>query len=508
MRIALLLAALLATPALAHAKTGVTLADGTAAPAADVGTAARGLDRSADTLQPLALPESTGVWLSTATLTPCAGEATPLDLSAVVADARQKIAMLSAQEAEIALEAAIRQLPCASAPVAPADLTAAFEVLGEAAQVAGNEGYARFAYDGLLAIEPGYALTSPPGTGFEELFNVVRREKVNQAQSTVGLHHRVDGVLWNGAAVEASSRVPLSVLAGRHLLQWDDAGVTRGAWVDLPEGGAPAAIVRAADRTALLAGGLSDAGARAAIEPLLRSIAEDSALDGVVVIEAAGAFTGYVVTATSAEPWAAAETAIGRSMAPDRLRLTVGAGYALLQLTHYGDVTAAVDVRLIGPLHLRIEGDLALSQPIDGRFSSSVYEDQGKVAVLPGIGAGVVVHPPRGLIQPWGALTAGVWIGALDAEAAAALEAALATGQSVMTDTDRGKLEARHAIDFRGFLDGGLDLIPLGGPLIIRVGAGVGLGLGLSADAPGFQFRTGASVGVRLGTGQRRAKGG
>ena len=492
-----------------HAETGVTLADGRPAGDADLASVARALPGSADSLVAIALPLPSEEWTGTLRTTACADAPAAVALGDVVVAARQQISMLAAEAAERALEEAIRQLPCATGPITRADLLAAFEILGEAAQVAGHEGNARFAYEGLLGVAPGYALTSPPGTGYEELFNAVRRSFVNQDPTTIGLHHTLPehrAVVWDGAPVAASSRVPLAALPGRHLLQWTEDGVTRGAWVELPAGGVPAALVRSVDRVGLLAQGLSDAGARAAIEPLLRALAQEVGVEGIVVLAATGDSQGYAVTPESADAWAASSLAIGRSMAPDRLRLAVGAGYANLQLTHYGDVTAAIDIRLVGPLHLRVEGDLALSQPLDGRIAG--YDDQDKVAVLPGVGAGVVVHPARGLIQPFGALTAGVWIGALDAEAAASLEAALASGGLVMGARDRAKLAARHAVDFRGFLDGGLDLVPLGGPLMIRVGAGVGLGLALTPDAPvGFQFRAGVAVGVRLGMG-RRAQGG
>ena len=493
--------------AVAQGATGVILADGSGAGDADRGSVARGLERGADTLQSLSLPAVGEAWLSTLRLSPCTEASSAVDLNAIVTAARQQITMLAAEEAEVALEQAIRTLPCAESPVPTADLLAAFEVLGEAAQVAGHEGNARFAYEGLLAVEPGYTLTSPPGTGYEELYNTVRRSFVNQAQSTVGVRHGLaGGVYWDGAAVDPATRVPLTVLAGRHLLQWDAGSGLVGAWVELPAGGEAASLVWGPDRTALLAGGLADAGATAAIAPMLRAVATEAGVDGVAVLPQAGATSGYLVTMEGTQPWASASVAVGRAMAPDRVRLAVGAGYANLQLTHYGDITAAVDVRLVGPLHVRIEGDLALSQPLDGRTEG--YADQGSVAVLPGVGAGIVVHPVRGLIQPFGALTAGVWIGAKDEDAAAALDAALAATGRTMSDVDRAKFDARHAVDFRGFIDGGMDAVPLGGPLVIRVSAGVGLGMALTPDAPvGFQFRAGAAVGLRLGAG-RRAKGG
>lgn len=498
----------LASPALGAA--GVTLADGTPASEQALATAARGLSRAVDTLQPVALPAVTSSWASTLRLTPCTAEAAPAELAAAVSAARQQISMLDADVAEAALEDAIRRLPCSSEAVDRGDLLAAFEVLGEAAQVAGHEGNARFAYEGLLAVDPSYGLTSPPGTGYDELFNAVRRDFVNQSPSTLGLHHRIAGeasVLWDGAPIEAASRVPLTSLGGRHLLQWNDGAGLRGAWVELPVGGATASLVWGPDRAALLAAGLADVGARAAVEPLLRAYAGELGVEGIAVLPGAASTSGYLVGPELAEPWADSALAVGRTMASDRVRLAVGAGYANLQLTHYGDITAAVDVRLIGGVHLRIEGDLALSQPLDGRAAG--YVDQGKVAALPGLGAGVLVHPVRGLIQPFGALTVGMWIGGLDEDAAARLEAALAENGAVMSQTDQDKLGARHAVDFRGFVDGGVDLVPLGGPLLVRVSAGVGLGMAMQPSAKvGFQLRAGAAVGVRFGVSPQRAEGG
>ena len=77
-------------------------------------------------------------------------------------------------------------------------------------------------------------------------------------------------------------------------------------------------------------------------------------------------------------------------------KLTVG--YANLQLTSYGNITLAADVRVVGPLHVRVEGDLAISEPIVTGLAG--YPNEGSVAALPGIGVGAAVRPTRGTIQP------------------------------------------------------------------------------------------------------------
>ncbi|MCO4770691.1 MAG: hypothetical protein KDA24_11735 [Deltaproteobacteria bacterium] len=504
LRLLLLLVALLA-PSTAFGTVGVLLADGSTPADADFARVAGGTGNDESTLVAFPLP-STAPWVSTLTVEACTSERWPMDLATLAAAARASIASLAAEEAQSTVEDALRELPCSTTPVSREDLALLLEVLGEAAQVAGSEGNARITYEALLAVEPGYVLTSPAGTGYGELFNEVRRSFGSQATAPLTVWHSFSSASWNGEAVPAAAGAPLQVLPGRHLLQVQDGEELVGAWVLVPPEGAPAAVVSAPALPGLLAGGLANAGARNAIEALLTQWAADAGHDAIVVLPKAGAGAGYSVRDGAAVAWAAPAMAAEAATKPDRLRLTGGAGYANLQGDHYADLTLAADLQLIGPLHLRVEGDLAISQPISvgvGGFAS-----EGRAALLPGLGVGVAVRPRKGVIQPFGALTVGAWFGALDAKAREDLDAFLAqaSGAPTLSEQDLGKLQARHPVDFRGFLDGGVDLIPAGGPMVVRVSAGVGLGLGLGPDAPvGFQMRAGASAGVRFGL-NRKAK--
>jgi len=499
----ILLLAVLIGPTTALAESvGVLLADGATPTDKDLTQVSVGSGTPLDSLAAMTFPATRGLSATTA-VTDCAAGPAGVALGALAASSRAQVANLDAGAAQETLEETLRGLHCADSVVLAADLRLALEVLAEAAQVEGNEGNARFTYEALLAVDPGYSLTSPPGSGYRELFNEVRRSFAG-AEATLGLWHTSEA-WWDGEAVPARQSAPLGAVPGRHLLQWDAHGVIVGRWVEI-EDAEPVAIVLGDAEPDLLRGGLASAGARAAIEPLLTRWAADAGLSAIAVLPSSGSTSGYFVRDGVATAFAASANAVASALSADRLRVTLGGGYVNIQLAHYADLAFAADLRVLGPLHLRVEGDLAISQPI---AAVAGFSGEGSAAVLPGLGVGLAVRPTKGIIQPFGALTVGAWFGARDADALTDLDVALAAapGAPSLSAEDRAILEARHPVDFRGFLDGGVDLIPGGGLLVVRVSGGVGLGIAMTPEAPfGFQMRVGASAGLRFGANRRKAK--
>ena len=489
---ALLLLALLPLPALA---AGVLVLEGELAE--DRWEAVSdALDVEA--VQPFAIPDTDG-WPGTVGFAPCAGE--PADLAAVLAAARASIQDFEAAAAAAALEGALDSAPCSERAVPRADLLAALEVLGEAAQIEGDEARARAAYQQLLAIDPAYALTSPPGTGYDALYSAVRRDVASQQQAPVGLWHE-GGVWWDGAEVPARSGVPLTALPGRHLLQWATGEDVAGAWVTVADA-TPASLVQPEALRGLLAGGPTSAGARAALEPLLTRWAADAELELLAVLAADDAADGHVLRDGSLQPFVLAvrrpaAPVVTDAPDPDRLRVAVGGGWTTVQLDHYADLRGAVEVGLVGPLSVRVDANLALA-PV----SVDLEGVDATTAGLPGFGVGVAVRPPRLPVQPFGAFTVGAWFGASGTqEARDALDAALAQpGAPELDPDDRAKLDARGPVHLRLFVDGGVDLPLPDLPLLVRFTGGVGLGVPATPDAGvGIQARAGVLVGLRLGS--------
>lgn len=482
--IPLVAVAIAAAPLSAAAETiVVTSSDGS--PVRDqLPSIAKALEAEPDELEPLAIEPGTGWYALGVTLSICEGEPGP-DLASTVASARMKLEALQSGDAITALQAAIEPLPCASFAVDRGLLAESLDLLGQAAQDETREDEARAAYRQLLALDPSWRLRSPPGTGYEVLWEEVRLEVLAAGASTVSVQHGLEGAWIDGVAVEPGWSGTLNLVPGRHLLQWTTDGATTGAWFELAQGTPSAALVDAiVGYAALLARGPVDAGRKLALELWLSALAEAGDKGGVVVVQGMDPTGGYAVRGGRAEAWVAMDTVeLPTLVRADRLRVALGGGWMLAGGASFGDLALAADVRLIGPLHLHLDGDLGFSQPID--LTGSTID--GAFTVLPGVGLGVALRPGHGVAQPFVALSLGVWIvpDTFTDEAVAQIE----QHGDVFS---RAVAESRGPVTFRGFLDGGVDLAPGDGPLIVRLTGGVGYGFG-------FQARAGAQVGVRLG---------
>ncbi len=474
---------------------GVVSADGSAAPPEHVTGAAEALGLDPTTFRPLATPGRSAGWHAVGvSVLGCAGQLPP-DLAAATADAQGRLEALESGLALSVLSGAVEALPCASSFVEPTELAAALDLMGQAAQDEARTDAAEMAYRQLLAIAPGHKLASPPGTGYEVLWQEVRRGVLEAGTTTVAIQHAEAGaeaVRLNGRVIPPAWAGTEQVPPGRHLLQWTDGVTLKGAWVRVEAGVAEAALVSVGAVSPLLTAGASDAGHKLALSVWLQLVAFGAGLDGVVVVQQAQPLSGYAVRGAGVEAWAATvEATASHEVSVDRLRLAVGGGWLLAVGYSYGDIRAGLGIRVVGPLFIRLEGDLGISQPLEipnGEFDEVV-------AFLPGFGAGVALRLPKGSIQPFAAISLGVWITPSEYIDPVADDAETAGSNSESVE----ELRARRPVTFRGFVDGGLDLIPPGaGPLVLRVSGGVGYGYG-------FQARFGAHVGVRLG-GPKNAK--
>ena len=468
----------------AAATVGLTTADGSTAKGS-LGAVANALEVDQDEVEPLAIEAGDGWYAPGLTFTACGGDA-GAELGTTIASAKMQLEGLQSAEALTGLDAAIEALPCAAFPVDPEVLAQALELLGQAAQDESKADVARLAYQRLLAVAPSYRLSSPPGTGYEVLWEEVRADVLAAGVASLAVQHDIGDVWLDGGAVEPGWSGTLKLVPGRHLLQWTADGATTGAWIELRRGAAKAALVDAATGyAALLREGPADPGRKLALELWLGELAETAGWQGVAVVQQEGPASGYVVRDGRSQAWQAGDEAPGAAATGvDRLRIALGGGWMLAGGASFGDVALAADVRLVGPLHLHVDADLGISQPID--FPGSEYH--GAFTALPGFGVGVALRPGAGVAQPFAALSLGVWV----VPSSFTDEAVAQVG--VLGDAmSRAEIESRGPVTFRGFLDGGIDLAPGDGPLIVRLSGGVGYGFG-------FQARAGAQVGVRVGS--------
>lgn len=222
---------------------------------------------------------------------------------------------------------------------------------------------------------------------------------------------------------------------------------------------------------------------RLALEVWLGALATAHGLDGLVVLDpGAKPPSGYRLDSEGLRPWAGSAAATF-TMQPDRMRVLVGAGWLGVQEFgfHYADVRLGLDVKIIGPLHFTADVDLGLASISHPRSA----EWDGGVVLLPGVGLGVAIRRPTGLVQPFGAVTGGVW-------SAPGFEDVDSTLDGALLDDSSRVHTAELPVTPRLFVDGGVDLVPGGQNLVIRVAGGVGYGLG-------FQSRVGVLVGGRFG---------
>lgn len=471
---------------LAAATVGLMAATGEAPPEADAKRMASVLGLSSEDVRPIDLDAQLEPWWAVdVRMAPCAGLPGPdLDEAVRVADAQ--MADLEAGLAVATLREAVEATPCAEAWVDPGALKVALELWGHAGQEAGDERSARQAYGQLVATDPGWRIRPPPGSGFETLFDAVRAEAAGHSVVTVALHGGQREVHWNGdATVGPTAR--LDVTPGRHLLQWAGPdGVVQGAWVAVTGRAERAALVTSSrpDAVALLATGMETVVGRLALELWLGALRKAHGLAEIVVVDPEAKPAGGYRVGEGISFWSA-ELQADFAVRPDRMRILVGGGWLAAQQFdfHYGDVRLAVDVKLVGALHLHIDGSLGASRITHPRSE----EWDGGTVVLPGVGLGLALRKPVGLAQPFVQVTGGLWSApGMDADTLnTSLDGAELEGQSKVHQPD-------SPVALRLFLDGGIDLVPGGRAFVVRVAAGAGWGLG-------FQVRAGVLVGARFG---------
>ncbi len=461
-------------PSLAFGAVGVVDAGGEAF---DEPTRARLRSTLADELveRPLA---AEGPWIGHGAELAAVQTGGTVELAIAVGEARARLGALQTAAARKTLIAALADAPGSPSAVSTKHLAAALELLGQTAQDEGDDAAATDAYERLLTFAPSYSLSTPPGMGYEDLFNRVRVKMNTLREGMLAIQHDLDEVHWDGEPIPAGWSGSRSVRPGEHLLQWLDDNTRHGVLVTV-QGGGMVSIVATASLPRLLGEGASDEGRRVALTPILQELAGE--LPAIAVVQGRDPLRGYTLRDTVFESWSGG-VAVAPSTSSDRARFAVGGGYGLVDGSHYGEVTGALDIGLVGPLSLRIDGGLGVSEPLDFGVD---HELTGKVALLPGVGAGVVIRKPDGPAQPWVGLSLGVSISPPTLREEAEAEA------RTLDPELAERLDARGPVAFRGYLDGGLDLAPPG-PLLVRVFGGVGYGLGL-------QVRAGAQVGFRFG---------
>ena len=472
---------------LAAATVGLMAVDGEVPAEADAKRVAGVLGLGADEVRPIGLDAQLEPWwVVEARMATCAGLPGP-DLDEAVRAADAQLADLEANLAVATLREAVDAAPCAEVWVDPGALKVALEWWGHAGQEAGDERSARTAYEQLVSADPGWRIRPPPGSGFETLYDTVRSEGASAEVVTVALHGGAREVRWNGEAVTGPT-AHLELLPGRHLLQWAGPdGAVQGAWVAVTGRSDRAALVTStrADAVSLLAHGIDTVAGRLALELWLGALRQAHGLAEIAVVDPEASPPGGYRVGDGVALWSA-ELQADFSMQPDRMRVLVGGGWLAVQQFdfHYGDVRLAAEVKLVGALHLLLEGSLG-----SGRITHPRSDEwDGGAVLLPGFGLGLTVRKPVGLAQPWGSASGGLWSApGMDEE-------------TLTASLDGAELEENSKVHQptspmapRIFVDGGLDLVPGGRAFVVRVSAGAGWGLG-------FQLRAGVLIGGRFGS--------
>lgn len=470
---------------IAAATIGLMGVDGEAPALSESTKVVKVLGIDPDEVRPIGLDAQLQPWWAVdLRLSPCSS-LPGQDLDAAVTRADAYLADLEAPAAVSTLRDAIESAPCATQWVDPNALRIALESWGHAGQEAADERAARGAYQQLIAADPGWRIRPPPGSGFEEMFDAVRAESSAQALIPFAVHPGRRELRWNGNAV-AGPTAKVEVGPGRHLLQWsDDGSNVFGAWVILaPTATAPVLVTsHRPDAVSLLATGMATEAGRAALGPWLDALRRAHGLSEIVVlVDGERPQSGFRVGDAGITAWTA-DVAAAVEMQPDRARILVGGGWLTTQLGafQHGDIRFGFDVKVVGPLHLMFDVDVAAA-PIS---HSGNADWDGGVSWLPGFGAGISIRKPMGLVQPFFSVTAGLWsTPEFDVEA---------TLGGVPLDEEASKFGGGVGpVTPRLFADGGIDVIPAGGHAVIRVTGGAGYGLS-------FQARASLLVGVRFG---------
>ncbi len=442
---------------IAAATVGLMGVDGEAPAMADSNRVVKVLGLDPDDVRPIALDAQLQPWWAVdVRIAPCAGMP-GRDLDAAVKAADAQLADLESAAAMATLKDALEATPCAAGWVDGNAFKIALESWGHAAQEEGDESTARGAYGQLVAADPGWRIRPPPGSGFEELYDAVRADAAAAPRVPLSVHGGVREVRLNGAPV-ASPTARVEVGAGRHLVQWSDDGVTiQGAWIVIPGTSTSPVLVTShrPDAIALLETGMDTDAGRGALRAWLGALAKAHGLAEIVVLVETGTPpAGYRLTDGLTRWTASAEEAL--KMQPDRVRLLVGGGWLTTDTVRFqhGDIRFAMDVKIVGPLHVHLDVSAGVARL--GHSADPAWD--GAVVWLPGVGGGLAIRRPTGLVQPFFAATAGFWsTPAFDVDGALG---------GIPLNEDESKISSPGGpVTVRVFGDGGVDVIPAGGKL-------------------------------------------
>ena len=250
-----------------------------------------------------------------------------VDLAAAVATARTQLSNLDSSDALTGLDAAVETAPCSAEPIRRPDLLVALELLAQAAQDEGKVEAARAALRRLVSSDSAYQLSTPPGSGYEDLWNEIRREIGQVEPVPVAVQHAGE-VLLDGELIPAEWTLTAPLLPGPHLLQWRTADTWTGAWVTVPAGSTAGALVEQDAVAALLDKGPADTGSRAAIRTWLTAVAGEAGLEGIAVVQDGRGLRGFIVDQGRTGSWNSLLTGKRRAISPAVPPLAVGIGLA------------------------------------------------------------------------------------------------------------------------------------------------------------------------------------
>lgn len=432
--------------------------DGTAPSRAAVEAAARALSVPSREAYGTALPLAPGVLLTEGLSTRLCPAGPSEPLRTVLPRNREHLVQLRSGVARVELMAAVEALPCQPEALSTQEIAELLELLGQANQDEGRAEDARFAYERLLRIAPAHRLGSAAGSGYDQLWNDVKRTQLAARTAPVSLA-AAHALRWDGLDVPVSAPTPVDAQPGEHFVQWSEQGQWRGAWVQVgPAGGALTFSDAATSRVLLQDGGRSPAG-RATAAVLLAALSRSLGAPAIATVGTADPFEGVHWAGGKLQRWPV-EGAV--TTGRDRLWLGLTGGYGHVQSAHHVAADLRADVRIVGPFHAGV-GVFLLARP-------SVEGEPGRT--LPAVRVGLLLRATRGIARFYGGGTFGVWMW--------------------LGETDDPAESRPLVVRPSGMAEVGVDLVPKDGPLFVRLGAAAGYGLG-------FQVMGSAGIGVRWG---------
>ncbi len=148
------------------------------------------------------------------------------DLLDAVDQITEALGMVEIERAQALAQQAVGQLECQEEPVNTVMLAALFQLTGAVALFAGESADAEASFARAVAISPATPIDAVYGEDVEKTFQAVQRRVLDETGGSLLLQGSAEAWL-DGRKVQLG--VPIDVVVGHHLLQWQEDGAAMQA---------------------------------------------------------------------------------------------------------------------------------------------------------------------------------------------------------------------------------------------------------------------------------------